>query len=95
MLQGDTLAPYLFVVVLNYALRIDGREEDVGSQVEKRRSKAYWSRGHCGLKFCRRYGPAVQGDLASPRDVFSRVETSGKHEKYATSFISLLLRLNK
>ena len=36
VLQGDTLAPYLFVIVLDYALRtaIDGREEDLGSHLE-------------------------------------------------------------
>ena len=38
VLQGDTLAPYLFVVVLDFALRmaIDGKEEELGFQLEKR-----------------------------------------------------------
>ena len=41
VLQGDTLAPYLFLIVLDYALRmaIEGKEEDLGFQLSKR-----WSR---------------------------------------------------
>jgi hypothetical protein len=41
VLQGDTLAPYLFVIVLDFALRmaIEGREEDLGFHLEKRRSR--------------------------------------------------------
>ncbi|MEE8288342.1 MAG: reverse transcriptase domain-containing protein [Nitrosomonadaceae bacterium] len=41
VLQGDTLAPYLFVIVLDYALRkaIDGREEDLGFRLVKRMSR--------------------------------------------------------
>ncbi|CAH1244595.1 Hypp7340 [Branchiostoma lanceolatum] len=41
VLQGDTLAPYLFVIVVDYALRmaIDGREEELGLQIERRRSR--------------------------------------------------------
>ena len=40
VLQGDMLAPYLFVNVLGYALRtaIDGREEKLGFQLERSRS---------------------------------------------------------
>ena len=32
VLQGNTLAPYLFIIVINYALRkaINGREEELG-----------------------------------------------------------------
>ena len=32
VMQGDTLAPFLFVIVLDYALRkaINGREQDLG-----------------------------------------------------------------
>ncbi|CAH1266644.1 Hypp3470 [Branchiostoma lanceolatum] len=35
VLQGDTLAPYLFVIVLDYTLRvaIEGREEELGFQL--------------------------------------------------------------
>ena len=33
VLQGDTIAPLLFIIVLNYALRramVDGKEEELG-----------------------------------------------------------------
>ncbi|XP_072022127.1 uncharacterized protein [Amphiura filiformis] len=51
LVEGDTLAPYLFVAVLDYALReaVEGKEEQLGFQLEKRRS--------------RRIGPDVQTDL--------------------------------
>ena len=41
VLRGDTLAPYLFVIVLNYTLRmaIERKEEDLGFQLPKRRSR--------------------------------------------------------
>ena len=57
MLQGDTLAPYLFVVVLDYALRIaiDGREEELGFHLVKRQS--------------RRIGPEVLTDLDFADDI--------------------------
>ena len=77
VLQGDTLAPYLFVIVLDYALReaIDGKEEEHGFQLVKRQS--------------RRIGPEVLTDLDFADDIallseevqqaqklFCRVETS-------------------
>ena len=41
VLQGDTLAPYLFAIVLDFALRkaIDGNEENLGFHLLRRRSK--------------------------------------------------------
>ena len=41
VLQGDTLAPFLFIVALDYALRsaIDGREEELGFTLKKRASR--------------------------------------------------------
>ena len=40
MLQGDTLAPFLFIIVLDYALRqaIQGREQELGFTITPRRS---------------------------------------------------------
>ena len=40
VLQGDTLAPFLFVVALDYALRkaISGREQELGFEITPRRS---------------------------------------------------------
>ena len=43
VLQGDTLAPYLFAIVLDYCMRmaVDGREEELGFTIERRRSRRY------------------------------------------------------
>ena len=39
VLHGDTLAPYLFVIVINYIMRIAllGREDNLGFQLRKRK----------------------------------------------------------
>ena len=39
VLQGDTLSPYILAIVLDYAMRraIDGREEELGFKVDRRR----------------------------------------------------------
>ena len=57
VLQGDTLAPYLFVIVLDFALRmaIDGSEEELGFHLEKRQS--------------RRVGPVVVTDFDFADDI--------------------------
>ena len=57
VLQGDTLAPYLFVIVLDYALRqaINGREEELGFQLYRRQS--------------RRIGPKIVTDLDFADDI--------------------------
>ena len=41
VLQGDTLAPYLFAIVLDFVLRktFAGREEDLGFQLQRQRSR--------------------------------------------------------
>ena len=41
VLQGDTLAPYLFVIVIDYIMRkaLKGREERLGFQLRKRQSR--------------------------------------------------------
>ena len=57
VLQGDTLAPYLFIIVLDYYLRsaINGREEQLGFTVNPRRS--------------RRIGPLMVTDLDFADDI--------------------------
>ena len=41
VLQGDTLAPYLFVIVIDYIMRksLTGRYEKLGFQLRKRQSR--------------------------------------------------------
>ena len=43
VLQGDTLAPYIFAIVLDYAMRraIDGREEELGFKIDRRRIRRH------------------------------------------------------
>ena len=50
VLQGDTLAPFLFVIVLDYALRkaLDGKEEDLGFTITPRKSQG----SHCRSRLC-------------------------------------------
>ena len=40
VLQGDTLTPYLFIIVMDYALRkaLKGKEEELGFQLKRRQS---------------------------------------------------------
>ena len=57
VLQGDTLAPYLFIITLDYCLRnaISGREEELGFTLKPRQS--------------RRIGPKVVTDLDFADDI--------------------------
>ena len=57
IIQGVTLAPYLFVIVLDYVLRktVSGREEELGFKLERRRS--------------RRVGPKILTDLDFADDI--------------------------
>ena len=44
MLQGDTLASFLFIIVLDYAMRkalADGKEEELGFTITPKRSRRY------------------------------------------------------
>uniref|UniRef100_A0A3B1IYM6 Reverse transcriptase domain-containing protein n=1 Tax=Astyanax mexicanus TaxID=7994 RepID=A0A3B1IYM6_ASTMX len=43
VMQGDTLAPFLFIIVLDYALRkaINGREQELGFTLSPRKSSRY------------------------------------------------------
>ena len=43
VLQGDTLAPFLFIIVLDYALRkaMDGKEEELGFTITPRKSSRH------------------------------------------------------
>ena len=52
VLQGDTLAPFLFTIALDYALRIATKnEEAVGFTLEKARSRKYPSKILCDTDF--------------------------------------------
>ena len=53
VMQGDTLAPFLFVIVLDYALRkaINGKEEEFGLTIDRRRSRRVPGKHICDLDF--------------------------------------------
>ena len=57
VLQGDTLAPFLFIIVLDYAMRkaMAGKEEELGFTITPRRS--------------RRHPKVVLADLDFPDDI--------------------------
>ena len=64
VLQGDTLAPYLFIIVLDYCLRsaIEGKEGRLGFTISPRRS--------------RRVGPVNITDLDFADDIALLSDTS-------------------
>jgi hypothetical protein len=41
VLQGDTLAPFLFVVIMDYVLRTAFPDDELGVEIERRRSSRY------------------------------------------------------
>ena len=53
VMQGDTLAPFLFVIVLDYALRkaINGKESELGFTLHKRRGRRHPEISICDLDF--------------------------------------------
>ena len=53
VLQGDTLAPFLFIIVLDYALRkaISGREVELGLTIKPRRSRRHPAEVETDLDF--------------------------------------------
>ncbi|XP_030839582.1 uncharacterized protein LOC115923289 [Strongylocentrotus purpuratus] len=77
VLQGDTLAPYLFVIVLDYALRaaIDGHEEELGFQLERRRSRRVGPEIITDLDFADDIA-LLSEELEQAQKLLSRVETS-------------------
>ena len=86
VLQGDTLAPFLFIIVLDYALRqaISGRELELGFTITPRRS--------------RRFPAVVLTDLGYADDI-SLISDRGEHEqelltRVETEFAKVGLRLN-
>ena len=53
VMQGDTLAPFLFVIVLDYAMRkaIQGKEEELGFTLHPRKSRPVAAQSICDLDF--------------------------------------------
>ena len=75
VLQGDTLAPYLFIIVLDYCMRsaINGREEQLGFTISPRRSRRVGPRMITDLDFADDI--ALTSDSASQaQELLERVE---------------------
>ena len=53
VMQGDTLAPFLFVIVLDYAVRqaIEGKEEKLGFTLHQRQSRRVHAKAISDLDF--------------------------------------------
>ena len=81
VLQGDTLAPYLFIIILDYCLRsaIDGREEDLGFTVKPRRS--------------RRVGPLNITDLDFADDIALLSDTASQAQELLENVEKAALRV--
>ncbi len=81
VLQGDTLAPYLFIIVLDYCLRtaIEGREEQLGFTINPRRS--------------RRVGPLMITDLDFADDIALVSDTVLKAQELLERVESAALRV--
>ncbi len=77
MLQGDTLAPYLFIIVIDYALRTarEGKEEELGFLLVKRRSRRVGPVVVTGFDFAD-YIALLSNDTSQAKEILKRVETS-------------------
>jgi hypothetical protein len=81
VLQGDTLAPYLFIIVLDYCLRsaIEGREESLGFTIKPRRS--------------RRVGPLNVTDLDFADDIALLSDTAAQAQQLLRNVENAALRV--
>jgi hypothetical protein len=81
VLQGDTLAPYLFIIVLDYCLRvaIAGREESVGFTIKPRQS--------------RRVGPLMITDLDFADDIALLSNTAVQEQEFLEKLESTALHV--
>ena len=76
VLQGDTLAPYLFAIVLDYVMRkaIDGREEEFGFHLVKRKSRRVGPVTITETDFADDIAPISELMMSQAQELLSRVE---------------------
>ena len=79
VLQGDTLAPFLFIIVLDYAMRkaLNGREEDLGFTITPRRSRRHPKEVMADLDFADDIA-LLSDAIEEAQELLSRVETECK-----------------
>ena len=79
VLQGDTLAPYLFVIVIDYVMRtaLQGTEDKLGFQLRKRNSRSVPPITVTDMDFADDIALVSEG-IKEAKDMLTRVEKSAK-----------------
>ena len=79
VLQGDTLAPFLFLIVLDYALRkaIHGREAELGFTITPRRSRRHQATVQTDLDFADDIA-LLSNDIRQAQELLDHVQTEAK-----------------
>ena len=78
VLQGDTLAPYLFIIALEYTMRqADGNESNLGFTLDRSRSRRHPAKVICDTDFSNDIA-ILPNTLKQAQLLSSRVETSAK-----------------
>ena len=79
VMQGDTLAPFLFIVVLNYALRgaLNGYEEHLGFTISPRRLQRQSAVTLTDLDFANDIA-LLSDKIQQAQSILSRVRESAK-----------------
>jgi len=79
VLQGDTLAPYLFVIVVDYVMRtaLEGKEEELGFKLKKRQSRRIPATVVTDMDFADDIALVSEG-IAQAQEMLSRVEDSAQ-----------------
>ena len=77
VLQGDTLAPYLFVIVLDFALRmaIEGEKEELEFHLDRRRSRRIGPKVVTDFDFADDIA-LLSEEMQQAQELLQRVETS-------------------
>ena len=79
VLQGDTLAPFLFIIVLDYALRkaINGREVELGFTITPRRSRRHHAVVQTDLDFADDIA-LLSNDIYQAQELLNLVQSESK-----------------
>ena len=87
VLQGDTLSPYLFIIVLDYALRkaINGHEEELGFTIVPRRSRRLYPTVLTDLDFADDIA-LLSNTVSQARELPLRVESECKKNRITSEY---------
>ena len=79
VLQGDTLAPFLFAIVLDYVMRraINGHESELGFQIQRARSRRYTPTIITDLDFADDIA-LISSEIDQAQVILSRLESEAK-----------------